>query len=144
MRKLCSNLLEPRAIILGFTIFYFIWALLTWIRDPLWNYHRELFVAIVLLISALALVINRRWSNVLAAVMSGQLPFAFFAEFWMLSEYAELRPFSSRHIKAWLWGLSNVGLKPLLWLGLSIIMMSLAVASILLSHAARRHSSVQP
>ena len=131
MKRLLSHLLEPRSIILGFTVFYLIWASSMWIRGPLWDYHREMFVATILLISALGLVINRIWSNLLAAVVSGQLPFAFFAEFWMLSKNAEVTTFGSQHIKAWLWAISSAGLTPILWLTLSVVILSYSVVSIM-------------
>ena len=137
MKRLLSHLLEPRSIILGLTVFYINWATLMWISGPLWAYHREMFVATVLLFSALGLVINRMWSNLLAAVVSGQLPFAFVAEFWMLSRNAEVSAFGSEHIKAWFWRISNAGPEPILWLTSSLVILSFAVASIIRSPANR-------
>jgi hypothetical protein len=131
MKRILSHLLEPRSIILGFSVFYFSCAFSLWIPGPLWYYHAEMFVAGVLLISAVGLAINRVSSNLLAAVVSGQLPFAFFAEFWMLSRNAELPIFSAQHIKAWFWVISSNGPTPVLWLTLSVVILSYSVVSIL-------------
>jgi hypothetical protein len=131
MKKLVSHLLEPRSFLLGTTVFFFVWASSMRIRGPLWEYHREMFIATVLLISAIGLVINRVWSNLLAAVVSGQLPFAFFGEFWMLSLNAEVPLFSSQHIKTWVRLISSVGVTPFLLLTLSTVILSFSVVSIL-------------
>ena len=131
MKRLLFHLLEPRSIILGFTVFYFGMASSLWIRSDIGDYHREMFVASLLLISAGGLAINRVWTNLLAAIMSGQLPFVFLTEFWMLAKNAELAIFSFQHIKTWLGLLSNAGFTPFLWINLSIVILSYSVVSIL-------------
>lgn len=90
-----------------------------------------MFISAVLLISATGLVVNRVWSNLIAAVLSGQFPFGFFAEFWMIALNAELPLFSSRHIKTWIWAISSAGVTPILLLTLSTVILSLSVVSIL-------------
>ena len=129
MKRLTSHLLEPRSIILGFTTFYFSSTLSMWIDAPYWDYHREIFVATVLLISAVSLAMNRGWSNLLAGILSGQLPFIFLAEFWMLSKNAELTTFSFEHIQTWWWGISHVGLTPLFLLTVSTVILSFSIVS---------------
>lgn len=137
MRKLTSHVLEPRAIILGFTTFYFSSTLVQWINEPFSQYHGQIFIATVLLISALSLVINKGWSVLLAGIMSGQLPFILLAEFWRLSRNAELTPFSFEHIRIWWWEISHVGLTPFLWLAVSTVILSLSIVSHL-GYAQRR------
>lgn len=129
MKKLTSHLLEPRAIILGFTVFYFSSTSLMWLDEPFSQYHQNMFAATVLLISALSLVINKWWSILLAGITSGQFPFVIFAAFWMLSRNAELTPFSFEHIQTWWWEISHVGLAPVLWLTVSSVILSLSITA---------------
>ncbi|HET8669194.1 MAG TPA: hypothetical protein VFM05_00810 [Candidatus Saccharimonadales bacterium] len=129
MKRLTSHLLEPRSIILGFTTFYFSSTLSMWIDDPFWQYHREIFVATVLLISAVSLAMNSVWSNLLAAVLSGQFPFVFLAEFWMLSKNAEVTTFGFKHIQIWWWEMSHLGLTPFLLFTVSTVILSLSIVS---------------
>ena len=102
-----------------------------WIRGDSWAYHREMFVATLLLVSALGLAINRVWSNLLAAIMSGQLPIAVLAEFWLLAKNAELATFSVQHFTTWLRLMSNADFKPILLINLSMIILSYSVISIM-------------
>ena len=74
---------------------------------------------------------NRVWSNLLAAIMSGQLPIAFLAEFWLLAKNAELATFSVQHFTTWLRLMSNADFKPILLINLSMIILSYSVISIL-------------
>lgn len=131
MRKLPSHLLEPRSMILGFSTFYYGWAFSMWNRAPLWDYHSQMFIGTVFLISAAGLALNRRWSNLVAAILSGQWPLAFLAEFWMLSQYAEVTTFSAQHFEAALRGFAIGSLTPLLWLSVSVVILSYSVLSII-------------
>ena len=133
MKKFTSHLLEPRAIILGFTTFYFSSTALMWIHSPYWQYHTQMFVATVMLIAALSLAINRAWSNFLAGVISAQLPLALVADFWMLSGNAEVTLFSYEHFKIWWQGISYVDLTPFLWLTVSTVILSCLIVSYLSS-----------
>jgi hypothetical protein len=138
MKRLLSHLLEPRAMILGFTVFYFVWAYSMWNREPLWDYHREMFVGTLFLISAIGLAVNRLWSNLLTAILSGQLPFAFVAEFWMLSKNAEVTTFSPQHIETCVRAIAMTGFTPAFWLTLSIVLLSYSVVSIIRRPTARK------
>ena len=129
MKKLLFRLVEPRAIILGFTVFYFNWALTMWIRDEYWGHHRHIFVATLLLISAACLTVNGGLSNLVAAVFSGWLPLGFFAEFWMLSSHAEVIPLSFEHFNAWFRNLSRVDSAPFLWLTVSTAILCYSLVS---------------
>lgn len=131
MKKLLSHLLEPRSIILGVTVFYFVCSSTMWTRELRWDYHRELFVATILLVSAVALVVNRVWSNLLTAILSGQLPFLFFVQFWMLSLNAEVPFLSLDHIKFWTRLILSEGSTPILWLPLSSVIWSYSAVPIL-------------
>lgn len=129
MKRLTSRFLEPRSIILGFTTFYFSSTLSMWIDDPFFQNHSAMFVATVLLISAVCLAVNRVWSNLLAAVLSGQFPFIILAEFWMLSKNAEVTTFSLKHIQTWWWTMSQAGLTPFLMLSVSAVILSFSIVS---------------
>jgi hypothetical protein len=131
MKRLVSHLLEPRSIILGITVFYFSQALVLWNRSEVGEYHREIFIAGVLLTAALGSAINRVWSNLLAAIMSSQLPFALFAEFWFISQNAEVAIFSSAHIRVFIRAISSSGAPLLLWLATSTVILAYSVVSIL-------------
>jgi hypothetical protein len=100
-----------------------------WIDAPYSGYHREMFVATVLLISTVSLAMNRVWSNLLAAVLSGQFPFVFLAEFWMLSKNAEVTTFGLEHVKTWWWGMTHVGLTPFIMLTVSTVILSFSIVS---------------
>ena len=129
MKRLTSRFLEPRSIILGFTTFYFSSTLSMWIDDSFFQNHRAMFVATVLLISAVCLAMNRVWSNLLAAVLSGQFPFIILAEFWMLSKNAEVTTFGFEHIRIWWWTMSNAGFTPFIMLTVSTVILSFSIVS---------------
>ena len=137
MKKLLSHLLEPRSAILGVAVFYFVTTSSMWTRSLWWDYHREMFMATVLVIAAVALVVNRVWSDLLTAVISAQLPFLFVAEFWMLSLNAELPPFSIRHIESFL-RFIRVEPGPVLLLTLSSVILSFSIFSVVRRHTALR------
>lgn len=140
MKKLLSHLLEPRSAILGVAVFYFVSTSEMWTRSPWWDYHSEMFMATVLVISAVTLVVNRVWSDLVTAVLSGQLPFIFLAEFWRLSLNAELPPFSAPHIDTFI----RLILSPSpIWTQLvtfSTIILSFSIVSIVRRHTALRAS----
>ena len=138
MKKLLSHLLEPRSAILGVAVFYFVTTSSMWTRSLWWDYHREMFMATVLVISAVALVVNRVWSDLLTAVISGQLPFLFLAEFWLLSLNAELSPFSVQHIESFIRLILSPSPMPILLVTFSTIILSFSIVSI-----ARRHTELR-
>lgn len=129
MKRLTSHFLEPRSIILGFTTFYFSSTLSMWIDNPFSQYHSEVFVATLLLISAVSLAMNRVWSNLLAAVLSAQFPFIILTEFWMLSKNAEVTTFGCEHLQIWWWGMTRLGLTPLLMFTVSTVILSFSIVS---------------
>ena len=142
MKRLLWHLLQPRSIILGFTVYYFSWACLVWSREPVGAFHREMFVATMFLISAIGLTTNRVWSNLLAAVISGQLPFAFLTEFWMLSKNAEVTTFSLQHLKTWFWIMFNAGSTAILWLAFSLVVLVYSAVSITHSATVREDTNL--
>lgn len=95
-------------------------------------------MATVLVISAVALVVNRVWSDLLIAVISGQLPFLFLAEFWMLSLNAELPPLSVRHIESFIRLILRPTSMPVLLVTFSSVILSYSVVSIV-----RRHTELR-
>ena len=143
MKKLLSHLLEPRSAILGVAVFYFVTTSSMWTRSPWWEYHREMFMAAVLVIAAIALVVNRVWSDLLTAVISAQLPFLFVAEFWILSLRSEFPPFSVQHIESFL-RFVRVEPGPVLLLIFSSVLLSYSAVSIVRRHTELRgHARVE-
>lgn len=138
MKKLLSHLLEPRSAILGVAVFYFVSTSAMWTRSPWWDYHREMFMATVLVISAVTLVVNRVWSDLVTAVISGQLPFLFLAQFWMLSLNAELPLFSAQHIETFIRLILSPSPMPILLVTLSSVILSFSIVSIV-----RRHTELR-
>ena len=138
MKKLLSHLLEPRSAILGVAVFYFVSTSSMWSRSPWWDFHGEMFMAAVLVIAAVVLVVNRVWSDLLTAVISGQLPFLFLAEFWMLSLNAEVPPFSAQHIEICIRTILRPNPMPALLVTFSCVILSFSVVSVVRRHTALR------
>lgn len=60
MTKTFREFLSPKFLIFGFTVFYFVWTLIGWLRSSVfYDFHRELFIATALLIAASCVVLNR-------------------------------------------------------------------------------------
>ena len=130
------RLLEPKSIIFGFTVFYFFWTLAAWLRGPVAHYplrtnsYENVFAAALLFVSAAGLVLNRVWSKLLAAILSGQVPLVFVFIFWLAAEDAGASPFSPRHISLWLRKLGWIPWGPWLWLFVSGIILAYTAPSI--------------
>ncbi len=82
-RFLFNPFLDPKAVIFGIAIFNFGWV---WSRSPEWEFHKYIFMAVLLLVPSVLILIKGVWSNFLAAVLGGYLPVQFAYEFWMLVE----------------------------------------------------------
>ncbi|HEV7905747.1 MAG TPA: hypothetical protein VGO96_18045 [Pyrinomonadaceae bacterium] len=97
-----------------------------------------MYFSMMLLIAASCLVWNKTWSNLLAAILCGQLPAAISYDFWMFAKNLEVSIFSSSHIRMMLWDIAGMEWQPLLWCVLSFSMLSLSVTSI--NRAAERRA----
>jgi hypothetical protein len=125
-------------VILAVTLVYFLGVGGMWLNGQYWSLHNEMYFSTMLLIAASCLALNKTWSNLLAAILCGQLPAAFFYDIWMLAKNAEIHIFSSSHIHMVMRDLAEIEWQPLLWCALSIIMLSFSVTSI--TRAAERRT----
>jgi hypothetical protein len=94
IERVARFLIDPKSMIFGVAIFNFIWV---WLRSPEWHFHGNIFMAMLLLVSSLLLLLNKSWSNLIAAIFSGYLPIEILWEFWVLAHNAEVPVFSYRH-----------------------------------------------
>lgn len=128
----------PRIVILGVTVVYFLGIGEIWLNSPYWSHHQEMYFSTMLLIAASSLVWNKTWSNLLAAILCGQLPVEFFYDIWMFAKRAEISLFSSSHMRMVTRDLATMGWQPLLLCALSIIILIFSVTSI--NRAAERQT----
>lgn len=89
-----ARLIDARAMSFGLAIFTFI---LVWLHSPDGRFHRNIFMAVLLLAASISLLPNTSWSNLVAAILSGYLPIEVVWEFWMYARNAEVPVFSYRH-----------------------------------------------
>ena len=122
IKKAVRLLNDPRSMIFGLAVFNLI---LVWLRSPEWRFHRNIFMAVLLLVSSISLLLNTVRSNLIAAVLSGYLPIQIVSEFWMLAHHAEVPVFSYRHLRIFL---NNIQLEGgvLLFLALSLMIFARA------------------
>ena len=89
-----ARLIDPRSMSFGLAIFTFI---LVWLHSSEWHFHRNIFMAVLLLAASISLLLNTSWSNLVSAILSGYLPIEVVWEFWMFSHNAEVPVFSYSH-----------------------------------------------
>ena len=94
IKRIAQVLLDPKSMIFGVAVFNLI---LVWLRLPAWRFHGLVFFAVLLLVSAILLLLDRTWSNLIATILSGYLPIGFVNEFWMFAHHAEVPVFSYKH-----------------------------------------------
>ncbi len=93
--RVARYLLNAQAVIFGLALFDFLWVSR---RFHEYHFHRDIFIATLLLVAALCLLLNQSWSNLVAAILSGYLPLVLLNEFWMFPHYAEVPILSYRHL----------------------------------------------
>jgi hypothetical protein len=120
-------LIDPESMIFGVAVFNFI---LVWLRSPEWHFHRNIFMAVLLLVSSILLLPNSTWSNLIAAILSGYLPITCVSEFWMFAHYAEVPVFSYRHFSYFFSGMRSEG-GVFLFLALTFVILARAVFAVL-------------
>jgi hypothetical protein len=92
--KLAAFLVDPRSMMFGVGIFTLFWACL----DSLdFRFPSNLFLAVLLLAASILIQLNTRWSNLIAAILSGYLPLEFVRAFWMYPRLAEVPTLSAKH-----------------------------------------------
>ena len=52
-KKLATLLVDPKSMVFGATIFYFIWV---WLRSPEFHFRRNIFLAMLLLVSSVLIL----------------------------------------------------------------------------------------
>ena len=143
------RLLEPKSITFGFTVFYFFWTLAAWLRGPVSHYsinttsYGHMYVAAALFIAAAGLVLNRAWSKLLAAILSGQMPLVFLFIFWIAAERVDASLFSPEHISSCLDELARMPTEVWLWVFVSGIILAYAASSIVRA-GANHQSALRP
>ncbi|HEX8458299.1 MAG TPA: hypothetical protein VF656_13445 [Pyrinomonadaceae bacterium] len=137
-KRIASYLFAPRVLILAVAASYFCLISTVWLQEPIWGRHQEMFVSTLLFVAAVALVLNKTWSNLLAATISAQLPLAMFYDFWMFAKNAEIELFSQQHFHMLASELSSLDGERLLWCALSLVMLTLSVSSICCTPTVRR------
>jgi hypothetical protein len=117
-----SYVVNPRLIIVLLAA-----ADLTWLcfRSQGWGFHRNIFLAIWVLVASIMLLLNRTWSNVAALFLSSYLPNSFVFAFWMYAYDAEVRSFSVTHFRQWS-AYTQIDVWPLSCLGISILVVGVA------------------
>ena len=80
----------------GVGIFTLVWVLM---RADDFRFRGTIFMAALLFASSILGLLNKRWSNLFAAILSGYLPIECLWEFWMFPRNAEVPTFSLEHFK---------------------------------------------
>jgi hypothetical protein len=93
IRRAAAYLADPKCMIFGVAIFTLIWVSI----HSEFRFHRNMHLAALLLAASLLILLNKLWSNLVAAIFSGYLPLEIWREFWMLARNAEVPMFSSEH-----------------------------------------------
>ena len=122
IKRTARILLDPNSMIFGVAVFTLI---LVWLRSPEWHFRAGLFIAVLLMVSAILLLLDKTWSNLIATILSGFLPIEFLSEFWMFAQNAEVPVFSYRHF---VYFFSRIEIKGRLLLFLALTLMTLARA----------------
>ena len=127
--RIVRFLIEPKSMIFGVAIFNLIWV---WLHSPPWHFHRNIFMATLLMASSLLLLLNQSWSNLLAAILSGYLPIEILWEFWIFAHHAEVPIFSFRHF-SFFFNNSEIDGRVFLFIALTLTILVRAVFAIMRS-----------
>lgn len=127
MKRTARILLDPNSMIFGVAVFTLI---LVWLRSPEWRFHGSVFMAVLLMVSAILLLLNTSWSNLIATILSGFLPIEFLSEFWMFAHHADVPVFSYRHFVYFFSGIEIEG-RLQLFLVLTLMVLARAVFAVL-------------
>ena len=131
--RLATFLFDPKSMIFGVAIFNLTWV---WLRSPEFDFHRNTYLAMLLFASSILLLMNKFWSNLTAAIVSGYLPLEILGEFWMFSHRAEVPMFSSRHF-SYFFANIHVESDVLLFIGLTLMILTHSIFAIMHSGRCR-------
>lgn len=95
-KRFAAFLVDLKSMMFGLAIFTFIWACL---RSPEFFFPSNLFLAVLLLAASVLIRLNKLWSNLIAAIISGYLPLEFLRAFLMFPKLAEVPMLSSEHFR---------------------------------------------
>ena len=127
IKRTARILLDPNSIIFGVAVFTFILVLQ---RVPEWHFQRNVFIAVLLMVSAILLILDKTWSNLIATILSGYLPIEFLNEFWMFAHHAEVPVFSFRHFIYFFSGI-EIEARVQLFLMLTLMILARAVFAVM-------------
>ena len=95
-KRFATFLADPKSILFGAAILILIWV---WLRSPNYRFPINSFLAFLLLASSILIGLNKRWSNLVASVLSGYLPVEVLREFWTFPGNADVPMFSAAHFR---------------------------------------------
>jgi hypothetical protein len=130
IKRTARFFLDPKSMIFGVAIFNFIWM---WLSSPEWHFHRNIFMAALLLISSLLLLLNKSWSNLMAAILSGYLPLEILWEFYLYAHDAEIPIFSYQHFAVFFFRSMEMDGRVLLFIALTLMILARAVFAVVRS-----------
>jgi hypothetical protein len=99
------------------------------LRSSEWDFHNNIFFAVLLLLSSILLLLNSTWSNLIAAILSGYLPITVVWEFWRLARNAEVPVLSSRHFSCFFLNI-QIDSTVVLFLALTLVTLARAVFAV--------------
>ena len=95
-KSLLAFLADIRSMMFGATIFTLI---LAWMRSGGYLFYENIFLSVLLLPACILILLNKRWSNLVAVVLSAYMPVEFLRAFLMFPKLAEVRMFSAEHFR---------------------------------------------
>jgi hypothetical protein len=95
-KSFAALFVDTRAMIFGVTIFALV---LLWMRSPDFDILGNIFGSLLLLTASILILLNKRWSNLVAVILSGYLPVEFLRAFWMFPRLAEVPVLSLEHFR---------------------------------------------
>ena len=128
IKRTARILFDPKFMIFGVAVFNLV---LVWLRSPEWRFHIHAFTAVLLMVSAILLLLNTAWSNLIATILSGYLPVEVLREFWMLAKNAEVPVFSYRHFSYFFFRIEEIDGEVLLFLVLTLMIFARAVFAVM-------------
>lgn len=126
-KRLAALLVDIRSMIFAVTIFTLI---LIWMRSSEYAFVENMFLTVLLLSSSVLILINTRWSNLVAVILSGYLPVEFLRAFWMFPRLVEVRMLSAEHFR-YFFAASRVGSALILLIVVTSMMLARSTSAIM-------------
>src|ERR1043165_8200837 len=93
-RRFAAFLIDFKSMMFGLAIFALVWVSY---RSHDYCFPTHVFFVVLLLVSSILIRLDKRWSNLIAAIINGFLPLEFVRAFLMFPHLAEVHMFSSEH-----------------------------------------------